>query len=44
MYMPALVAGHIKICEANDYDYRNIKRKETMNIINSEDCFSKKEG
>ncbi|KAA6387668.1 MAG: hypothetical protein EZS28_016806 [Streblomastix strix] len=40
MYMAGRVTKHIKICEANGQDYRDSKRKEMMNIINSEDRFS----
>ncbi|KAA6350600.1 MAG: hypothetical protein EZS28_051886, partial [Streblomastix strix] len=39
MYMAGRVTKHIKTREANDQDYRDTKRKEMMNIINSEDRF-----
>ncbi|KAA6333496.1 MAG: hypothetical protein EZS28_053164 [Streblomastix strix] len=35
---------HIKIREANDQVNRDVKRKEMMNIINSEDRFSEEKG
>ncbi|KAA6402031.1 MAG: hypothetical protein EZS28_002443 [Streblomastix strix] len=44
MYMPGRVTMHIKIREANDQVYRETKRKEMMNIINSEDRFSEEKG
>ncbi|KAA6380246.1 MAG: hypothetical protein EZS28_024228 [Streblomastix strix] len=42
--MPARVTGHIKIREANDQDYRDAKRNEIMNIINSQDRFFEEKG
>ncbi|KAA6382854.1 MAG: hypothetical protein EZS28_021620 [Streblomastix strix] len=44
MYMAVRVTKHIKIREANDQDYRDTKRKDMMNIINSEDRFSEEKG
>ncbi|KAA6360159.1 MAG: hypothetical protein EZS28_044314, partial [Streblomastix strix] len=44
MYMVGRVTKHIKIREANDQEYRDTKRKEMMNIINSEDRFSEEKG
>ncbi|KAA6403839.1 MAG: hypothetical protein EZS28_000632 [Streblomastix strix] len=44
MYMAGRVTKHIQIREANDQDYRDSKRKEMMNIINSKDRFSEKKG
>ncbi|KAA6370182.1 MAG: hypothetical protein EZS28_034290 [Streblomastix strix] len=44
MYMAGRVTKHIKICEANDQGYRDTKRKEMMNIINSKDRFSEEKG
>ncbi|KAA6396506.1 MAG: hypothetical protein EZS28_007963 [Streblomastix strix] len=44
MYMAGRVTKHIKIREANDQNYQDTKRKEMMNIINSEDRFSEEKG
>ncbi|KAA6383466.1 MAG: hypothetical protein EZS28_021008 [Streblomastix strix] len=44
MYLPGRETKHIKIREANDQDYRDTKRKQMMNIINSEDRFSDEKG
>ncbi|KAA6349984.1 MAG: hypothetical protein EZS28_051910, partial [Streblomastix strix] len=44
MYMTGQVTKHIKIREANDQDYRDTKRKEMMNIINSENRFTEEKG
>ncbi|KAA6378792.1 MAG: hypothetical protein EZS28_025681, partial [Streblomastix strix] len=44
MYMAGRVTKHIKIRDANDQDYRDTKRKEMMNIINSKDRFSEEKG
>ncbi|KAA6398849.1 MAG: hypothetical protein EZS28_005627 [Streblomastix strix] len=44
MFMAGRVTKHIKIREANDQDYRDTKRKEMMNITNSEDRFSEEKG
>ncbi|KAA6329301.1 MAG: hypothetical protein EZS28_053622, partial [Streblomastix strix] len=40
MYMAGRNTKLIKIREANDQDYRDTKRKEMMNIINSKDRFT----
>ncbi|KAA6396934.1 MAG: hypothetical protein EZS28_007538 [Streblomastix strix] len=42
--MAGRVIGHIKIHEANDQAYRDTKRKELMNVTNSEDRFSEQKG
>ncbi|KAA6390683.1 MAG: hypothetical protein EZS28_013791 [Streblomastix strix] len=42
--MAGRITGSIKICEANNQDYREAKRKVMMNIINSEDRFSEEKG
>ncbi|KAA6400062.1 MAG: hypothetical protein EZS28_004411 [Streblomastix strix] len=44
MNMVGRVIKRIKICETNDQDYGATKRKEMMNIINSEDRFSEEKG
>ncbi|KAA6389347.1 MAG: hypothetical protein EZS28_015125, partial [Streblomastix strix] len=44
MYMVGRVTKHIKVRESNDQEYRDNKRKEMMNIINSEDRFSEEKG
>ncbi|KAA6385696.1 MAG: hypothetical protein EZS28_018776, partial [Streblomastix strix] len=44
MYMAGRVTKHVKIREANDYEYRDTERKEMMDIINSEDRISEEKG